>query len=240
MNRTSPIAAAVLLSFVVLASRADAQATAPPANPNSPAAIRAARIRAAQAAAAAAAKAPPPPTTPPVVTPPPTTPPVTATVAPKATATAPKAIATAPAASGSVKPVTSAAPAAVALPTHTDTAAIALDLDALKKTRPDRRHAEFLDLQARFGGLLSDPRATAELKQHAQRIAYLQRVRALGVKANDANFVKGVDALITTEETRDANALNSFRTGALPVPVAATATAVAVPVATAPAAGASK
>ena len=86
-----------------------------------------------------------------------------------------------------------------------------------------------MDLQARFGGLLSDPRATAELKQHAQRIAYLQRVRALGVKANDANFVKGVDALITTEETRDASALNSFRTGALPVP-AATATAVAVPV----------
>jgi hypothetical protein len=239
MIRTSPLAAVALLSLLVLTNRADAQATAPPANPNSPAAIRAARIKAAQAAAAAAAKAPPVATTPPVVTPPPTTtPPVTATAAPKATTTA-------PATTGSVKPVASAPPATsgtvapAALATHTDTAAIALDLDALKKTRPDRRHAEFLDLQARFGGLLSDPRATAELKQHAQRVAYLQRIRALGVKANDANFVNGVDALITNEESRDANALNALRTSALPVPVAAAATAVAVPVA-APAAGGSK
>ena len=117
-----------------------------------------------------------------------------------------------------------------AAPKRADTSAIALDLDALKKTRPERRHSEFTDLQARFGGLLSDPRAAAELKQHAQRIAYLQRIRALGAKANDANFVKSVDALITTEEIRDANALNAFRTGALPVPVAPAATAVAVPV----------
>jgi hypothetical protein len=239
MIRTSPLAAVALLSLLVLTNRADAQATAPPANPNSPAAIRAARIKAAQAAAAAAAKAPPAATTPPVVTPPPaTTPPVAATAAPKATVTA-------PATSSTVKPVASAPPATsgtvapAALATHTDTAAIALDLDALKKTRPDRRHAEFLDLQARFGGLLSDPRATVELKQHAQRVAYLQRIRALGVKANDANFVKGVDALITSEETRDANALNALRTSALPVPVPAAATAVAVPVA-APTAGGSK
>jgi hypothetical protein len=236
MTRTSLLAAAALLSVLVLTNRADAQAVAPPANPNSPAAVRAARIKAAQAAAAAAAKAPPVATTPPVVTPPPTTPPVTATAAPKATTTAP---------TSSVKPVASAPPATsgsaapAVLATHVDTAAIALDLDALKKTRPDRRHAEFLDLQARFGGLLADPRAAAELKQHGQRVAYLQRIRALGVKANDANFVKGVDALITSEETRDANALNALRTSALPVPVPAAATAVAVPVA-APAAGGSK
>ncbi|HWZ87253.1 MAG TPA: hypothetical protein VNW92_00335 [Polyangiaceae bacterium] len=224
MTRTSPLAAAALLGLLVFTHRAGAQATAP-ANPNSPAAVRAARIKAAQAAAAAAAKAQP--TAPPVVTPPPppvvTTPPV-ATAAPKATATA-------PAATGSAKPATSGSAAPVAAVAHPDTAAIGLDLDALKKTRPERRHAEFTDLQTRFGSLLADPRATAELKQHGQRIAYLQRIRALGVKANDANFVKGVDALITTEETRDANALNALRTSALPAAAPAAATAVAVPVA---------
>jgi hypothetical protein len=230
MTRTSPLAAVALLSVLVFTNRADAQAT-PPANPNSPAAIRAARIKAAQAAAAAAAKAPPAVTTPPVVTPPPvvTTPPPVVTAAPATTATT-KPVASAP-------PATSGSAAPAVLAVHTDTAAIALDLDALKKTRPDRRHAEFLDLQARFGGLLSDPRSTVELKQHAQRVAYLQRIRALGVKANDANFVKGVDALLTSEETRDANALNALRTSALPVPVPAAATAVAVPVAAPPAGG---
>jgi hypothetical protein len=239
MTRNSLLATSTLLALLALTSMAQAQTSTAP---NAAAQARLAKLKAKQdaiiaaakanAAAATAAAAKPVVTTTPVVAP------------PKATA-AP--VVTAPAAS--VKPAASVAPAttgsaapAVALPAHTDTATIALDLDALKKTRPDRRHAEFLDLQARFGGLLSDPRATAELKQHAQRIAYLQRVRALGVKAKDANFVKGVDALITTEETRDANALNSFRTGALPVLAAApaAATAVAVPVATAPAAGAAK
>jgi hypothetical protein len=235
MIRTSPLAAAALLSLLVLTNRADAQ-TAPPANPNGPAAIRAARIKAAQAAAAAAAKATPVVTTPPplVTVPPVVTAPPQATVAPTATAlaTTVKPVASAP-------PATSGSAAPVAVAAHPDTAGIALDLDALKKTRPDRRHAEFLDLQARFGGLLSDARATTELKQHAQRVAYLQRIRALGVKANDANFVKSVDALITSEETRDANALNALRASALPVAVPAAATAVAVPVAPA-AAGVTK
>jgi len=99
---------------------------------------------------------------------------------------------------------------------RTDTAAIALDLEALKKSRPDRRHAEFIDLQQRWGNLLADPRVNAELKQHAQRIAYLQRIRALAVKANDAKLVKDVDLLITKEELRDANAMNALRSGALP------------------------
>lgn len=241
------MAALALLTLLAVAPLAHAQtATAP----NAATQARLARLKARQDAIIAAGKArqatpPPTATARPLATTPPITPPPIATTPPvTATAVKPTASAVALATTGSAKPATSAAPAAtsVALPAHTDTAAIALDLDALKKTRPDRRHAEFLDLQARFGGLLTDSRATAELKQHAQRIAYLQRVRALGVKANDANFVKGVDALITTEETRDANTLNSFRTGALPVPVApaATATAVAVPVATAPAAGAAK
>jgi len=241
MTRNSPLAAFALLALLTVTPLVQAQTAAP----NAAAAARLAKLKARQDAIIAAAKAnAAAASAKPVVAPPTaTTPP------PKATTTAPAASASAkPATSASAKPAASAPPATsgsaaptAALPTHTDTAAIALDLDALKKTRPDRRHAEFLDLQARFGNLLSDPRANAELKLHAQRIAYLQRVRALGAKANDANFVKGVDALITTEETRDANALNAFRTGALPVPAAApAATAVAVPVAAAAAGGGSK
>ena len=240
MNRTSPLATFALLTLIAIAPRAQAQGVPTRAAE----AARQQKLKAAQAAALAAARARAVPTvtTPPVATinrpiPTVTTPPVL-TVPPVVTAP-PKTTATAPATSSSAKPPSSAAPATsgsaapVAVVAHPDTAAIALNLDELKKTRPDRRHAEFVDLQSRFGGLLSDPRATAELKQHAQRIAYLQRIRALGVKANDANFVKGVDALITTEETRDGNALNALRTSALPVAAPAAAAA-------APAAGGSK
>ena len=85
-------------------------------------------------------------------------------------------------------------------------------------------------MQSRWGNLLGDPRTADELKLHAQRFAYLQRIRALGAK--DPAFVKGVDALITKEETRNSNALNALRSGALP----STAPAAAA----APAAGATK
>jgi hypothetical protein len=184
-----------------------------------------ARVKAAQAAATAAPTTAP---TPVVVAPKPTTvvvvkpaPTTAATVAPTASV-APKATTAAsasavPATSSSVAPVASAAPVATAL---------ALNLDELKKTRTDRRHAEVVDLQSRWGTLLSDPRSSAELKLHAQRSAYLQRIRALGEKANDAAFVKGVDALITKEDGRDADAMNALRSGALP---AGTAAAVAAP-----------
>jgi hypothetical protein len=84
-------------------------------------------------------------------------------------------------------------------------------------------------MHSRWGNLLSDPRSADELKLHAQRFAYLQRIRALGAK--DPAFVKGVDALITKEETRDSDALNALRSGALPV---------AAPAAAAPAVGATK
>ena len=65
--------------------------------------------------------------------------------------------------------------------------------------------------------------ASAELKQHAQRTAYLQRIRALASKANDAKTVTAVDILITKEDARDADAMNALRSGALPT-VAAGAT----------------
>jgi hypothetical protein len=241
MTRPTSLAAFALLSLVTIAPYASAQGVPTKAAE----AARRAKLRAQQAAAIAAARTTPTATPKPVVTAPrviATTPPA-ATVAPKATTAA-----TTPVPSSGAKPSTSAAPATSAVPTasptHIETQAIALDLAALKQSRPDRRHAEFLDLEARWGGLLSDARAAAELKQHAQRVAYLQRIRALGTKANDLNFVKSVDAVIATEETRDENALNALRGGALPAtaptPVAATATAVAVPVGSAPVAGGAK
>ena len=186
-----------------------------------------ARVKAAQAASSAAAV----PTTTPTVAP--TTPPTptavptaatTATVAPKPSATAAASASAKPATSASAVPVTSASAAPVPL-------ALALDIEALRKTRAERRHVEFTNLQARWGSLLSDPRAAEELKLHAQRSAYLQRIRALGAK--DTACVTSVDALITREDARDADAMNALRTGALPSTPAAAAPA-------APAAGAKK
>jgi hypothetical protein len=169
------------------------------------------------------------------------TPTATATATTTATASATASSRPATSASASVassaKPPASATPAgsasaaASALPPRdrTDTAAIALDLEALKKSRIERRHTEVVDLQQRWGtALLSDARASAELKQHAQRIAYLQRIRALAVKASDAALVKDVDLLITKEELRNANAMNALRSGALPVTAAAPAAPTAI------------
>jgi uncharacterized protein HemY len=93
---------------------------------------------------------------------------------------------------------------------------LGLDLEELKKTRSERRKSEVQQLQARWGELLRNDRAAAELKQHAQRTAYLQRIRALATKANDAKTVQAVDILITKEDTRNAEAMNALRSGALP------------------------
>ena len=219
MNKNIPIAVAALLSWVAVAAiapRADAQG----APTKAAAAARLAKLKAQQAASIAAAKATPTaqPTPTQVATinrPVPTVvPPPTPTAVPTAATTA----SAKPATSVSALPVTSAAPVPVAL---------ALDIDALRKTRADRRHAEFSTLQARWGELLSDPRSAGELKLHAQRSAYLQRIRALGDKAKDTAFVTGVDALITKEDTRDADAMNALRSGALPVGTAATPPAAA-------------
>jgi hypothetical protein len=231
MNRIYGLTALALLASLTITPLAFAQTAAQTARLQRMQAQQAAvlaRIKAAQAAATTAPTTAPTPVTTVVVKPAPTT---IATVAPTATV-APKATT---AASGSAAPATSgsAAPAKSAAPVAT---ALALDLDALKKTRTDRRHAEVVDLQSRWGSLLSDPKSAAELKLHAQRSAYLQRIRALGEKANDATFVKGVDALITKEDNRDADAMNALRSGALPVGTAP----AAAPAAAVPAVGASK
>ena len=218
MKNRYPLAALALLTIIASTPRAEAQG-APAA---AAAAARRQKLAAQQAAVIAAAKknaAATPTATPtavatinrPAPTAAPTTPPATPTVTAAPTTTAaPKPSATA-ATSAAPATSTSAAPVATAKP---ETTTIALDIEALRKSRPDRRHAEFVDLQSRWGSLLNDPRSADELKLHAQRLAYLQRIRALGAK--DPTFVKGVDALITKEETRDSDALNALRSGALP------------------------
>jgi len=222
MNKTRLLAALTLLGASSIASLTLAQTLTPAQQARQKqmqAAQAAARARAA-AAAGTATTAPttaatPTPTSPPAPTATATTPPqptATTTAAPTTTASAAPPKSTASAAA-SAAPATSgsAAPAAAV---HPDTTAIALDIEALRKSRPERRHAEFLDMQSRWGNVLTDPRAADELKLHAQRLAYLQRIRALGEK--DPTFTKGVDALITKEETRSSDALNALRSGALP------------------------
>jgi hypothetical protein len=235
MKRKSLIAAAALIASGVVVGTALAQTTTPPLTP----AQRLQNLKAKQDAALAAAKARqntiqrPAPTSTPTATPtatptvaPTTTPTATTTARPTATAaptTTPTAAATA-SASASAKPATSAVPAASgsAVP-KAPPAPLSLDIEELKKTRPDRRKTEFAALQARWGELLRDPRANAELKLHAQRTAYLQRIRALASKANDAKTVQAVDILITKEDARDADAMNALRSGALPAVAAGAA-----------------
>ena len=185
-----------------------------------------ARAKAAAQAATATPTTPPTPAPTPIVTvvrPVPTVAPVVPTVTAAPTATVPPKPAVSAVATASAAPAASPVPAPSAAPP--DTAAIALTIEALRKNRPERRHAEFVNMQARWGGLLSDTRAADELKLHAQRLAYLQRIRALGSK--NAPFVKSVDALITKEETRDSDALNALRSGALPTAVPAAAASAA-------------
>lgn len=234
MKLKSTLAAAVLVASGVVAAQASAQAPAKAAE-----AQRLKNLKAQRDAQIAAARAqqntiqrPAPtvtptttptatPTTTPTVTPtatPTTTPTTTPTVRPTTAATTAATTATtAPAGAGGASSVTSTTPATSASALPKPPPAIGLDLEELKKTRPDRRKAEFGQLQARWGELLRDTRASAELKQHAQRTAYLQRIRALASKANDAKTVQAVDVLITKEDTRNADAMNALRSGALPV-----------------------
>jgi hypothetical protein len=164
-----------------------------------------------------------PTTTPPTVTTTRPTATTTPTTAPTAPAT-PTATTAATAAGGAPATTSSATtPAASTSAAPKPPPALGLDLEELKKTRPDRRKAEVSQLKARWGELLRDSRAADELKQHAQRTAYLQRIRALASKANDAKTVQAVDILITKEDGRNADAMNALRSGALPAPIAGAA-----------------
>ena len=165
------------------------------------------REAARQAALSAAAQKPPPP-------PPPTTPtqtPPPPTVRPQPTPPPPPTNPPPPPTATATQPVASAS--ASARPKGVTTPA-ATSVDKLRTSRQERRHGEVEKLQQRWGDLLSDERAKTELKLHAQRVAYLQRIRALAEKANDAKLLESVDQLITQEERRDADAMNALRSGA--------------------------
>ena len=234
MKLNPTIAAALLVASGFVASQALAQGGAPT---KAAEAQRLAQIKAQRDAKIAAAKArqntiqrptatptPTPAPTPiaaPTVAPTPTaTPTAVATTRPTATPTAAPtgaggaaATTAAPTGAGGAAAASSATPVALPKPPPV----LGLDLEELKKTRPERRKVEFGQLQARWGELLRDQRASTELKLHAQRTAYLQRIRSLASKANDAKTVQAVDVLITKEDTRNADAMNALRSGALPV-----------------------
>ena len=240
MMRKPLFAAAALIASGIVVGTAFAQSTTPaPLTPQQ----RLQALKARQDAAVAASKArqnqiqrptanPTPtaaPTTPPTTT---TTPTATPTTTPTATPTTTPTTTARPTGAGGASGTGGAASTAAAAAggkggaggaAATSAAPIApvalsLDIEELKKTRPERRKAEFDNLQARWGGtLLRDTRASAELKLHAQRTAYLQRIRALATKANDSKTVQAVDILITKEDNRNAEAMNALRSGALPV-----------------------
>jgi hypothetical protein len=245
MKRNSTIAVAILLASSALA--ADALAQSAPSKAAE--AQRLQKLKAQRDAAIAAAKARQntinrptttttptvAPTTPPAATiarPTTTTAPTTATTTapvtttrttPTATATATATTPATPTAAASTKPPATSgfAIASGAAATPAPPAVVGLDLEELKKTRAERRKADVAQLQARWGNdLLRDARAADELKQHAQRTAFLQRIRALASKANDAKTVQAVDVLITKEDARDADAMNALRSGAPPTAVA--------------------
>ena len=84
-----------------------------------------------------------------------------------------------------------------------DTDRSAFDLPVLRRFRHDGVMLAVVErLQQRWGDLLSDDRAKAELKLHAQRVAYLQRIRSLAEKSNDPKLLESVDQLITLADSR--------------------------------------
>lgn len=92
----------------------------------------------------------------------------------------------------------------------------AVDIETLRKDRPERRKATVERLRKRWGGLLANPAGTADLKTHARRVAFLQRMRLVADSKKDVKTVEAVDELLTKEDERHASAMNALREGALP------------------------
>jgi hypothetical protein len=92
----------------------------------------------------------------------------------------------------------------------------AVDIATLRKDRADRRKSTVERLRKRWGSLLANEKGTADLKQHARRVAFLQRIRLVAESKKDAKSVEAVDELLTQEDARHAKAMNSLREGALP------------------------
>ena len=89
------------------------------------------------------------------------------------------------------------------------------DIEALRKDRAERRKVTVEQLRKRWGSLLADPKGAADLKDHSRRVAFLQRARLVAQAKKDTKSVERVDQLLTEEDERHGNAMNSLREGAI-------------------------
>jgi hypothetical protein len=86
----------------------------------------------------------------------------------------------------------------------------------LDKTRTERRKATVLRIRERWGALIDTEAARSELRQHAERVARLSRIRSLAEEKRKLATLETVDILLTKEELRHGNAMNALRTGGKP------------------------
>jgi hypothetical protein len=89
-------------------------------------------------------------------------------------------------------------------------------LAELDKTRVERRKATVLRIRERWGALIDTEAARSELRQHAERVARLSRIRSLAEEKKKLTLLEAVDVLFTKEELRHGNAMNALRTGGKP------------------------
>jgi hypothetical protein len=89
-------------------------------------------------------------------------------------------------------------------------------IEGLRTTRPERRRATLERLRERWGPLLGDVRAREELRVHAERLAQLERIRALAEQKRKPKIIEQLDAVLTQEELRHSKTMNSFRESATP------------------------
>ena len=96
-----------------------------------------------------------------------------------------------------------------------DTPLPAGNIETLRKDRTDRRKATVERLRRRWGSVLVNATGAADLKLHARRVAFLQRIRAVAEAKKDKKTVEAVDELLTAEDDRHSKAMNGLREGAL-------------------------
>ncbi|HKY38536.1 MAG TPA: hypothetical protein VJN18_21480, partial [Polyangiaceae bacterium] len=71
------------------------------------------------------------------------------------------------------------------------------DIETLRKDRTERRKATVERLRRRWGSVLANATGAADLKLHARRVAFLQRIRAVAEVKKDKKTVEAVDELLT-------------------------------------------
>lgn len=88
-------------------------------------------------------------------------------------------------------------------------------LAELDKTRDLRRQATVARIRERWGSLVENSEARAELGLHAERLARLSRIRSLAEEAKKLALIESVDALLTKEELRHGRVMNALRTASV-------------------------